>query len=458
MSLLTFHRWKAPLFAALLLCSTPPRSPAADNPAPPPAPENVSKSWYVAPSGDDGSDGSFDHPFASVMQAQKRAVPGDTVFLRGGVYPMKESQIARRQSIFAYLMELDKSGLPDKPITYRAYEGEKPVFDCTLVTPEGMRVDAFYVSGSWLRLIGLDVTGVQVTLTGHTQSICFENAGSHNIFERLTMHDGQAIGIYCIGGSQNLFLNCDAWNNWDYTSEDGKGGNVDGFGCHPPKGATGNIFRGCRAWYNSDDGFDCINSAEAVTFDHCWAFYNGLSAAGDKLGDGNGFKAGGYGKTPVPRLPSPIPRHVVTHCLAVGNKSSGFYANHHLGGCDWYHNTAFRNGINFNFLGRLADNFTDVPGSGHGIHNNLSLHSRSLVSNFDPKKNSAFANSFDSEMKVEDRFFLSLDEAQLLLPRKSNGDLPDITFLHPIPGSPLVEKRTDSGPDSPGSRPGIGAF
>ena len=38
---------------------------------------------------------------------------------------------------------------------------------------------------------------------------------------------------------------------------------------------TGNVFRGCRAWFNSDDGYDCINAKALVTFDNCWAFYNG---------------------------------------------------------------------------------------------------------------------------------------------------------------------------------------
>ena len=312
------------------------------------------------------------------------------------------------------------------------------MFDCSAVKPAGMRVNAFSVTGSWLHLQGLAVTGVQVTLKGHTQSICFENNSSHNIFERLAMHDGQAIGLYSVRGCSNLFVNCDAWNNWDFTSEDGKGGNVDGFGCHPPQGGAGNIFRGCRGWFNSDDGFDCIGAAEAVTFENCWAFYNGLNAAGAKLGDGNGFKAGGYGKRAASALPAPIPRHVIRGCLAVGNRSSGFYANHHPGGCDWFNNTAFRNSINFNFLGRLADNLTDVPGSGHRIRNNVSYRSRGLVTSFKPEQNEADHNTFAPEIKLTDRDFVSLDEKQLTLPRQPNGDLPAITLLHPAAGSALL--------------------
>ena len=175
---------------------------------------------------------------------------------------MVESQIAKKYRIWAYVTLLDKSGTQDKPIRYWAYEKETPVFDFSRVKPE-LRVTAFFVTGSWIHLKGLEVIGVQVTLKGHTQSICFDNEGSHNIYERLSMHDGQAIGIYSIKGSDNLFLNCDAYRNHDYVSEDGRGGNTDGFGCHPPAGGTGNVFRGCRAWFNSDDGFDCINAHES---------------------------------------------------------------------------------------------------------------------------------------------------------------------------------------------------
>lgn len=413
---------------------------------------------YVAPAGDDANPGTAAKPFATVQRAQKAAEPGDTVFIRGGTYHMTEAQIARRKGIFADITYLNKSGRPGKPITYRACENERPVFDCAAVKPEGARVDAFYVTGSWLHLIGLEVTGVQVTMKGHTQSICFENDGSHNIYERLSMHDGQAIGIYSVRGSSNLFLNCDAWSNWDYTSEDHEGGNVDGFGCHPTEGSVGNVFRGCRAWFNSDDGYDCLGAAEPVTFENCWAFYNGLNAAGAKLGDGNGFKAGGYGKRHASELPSPIPRHVIRGCLAVGNRASGFYANHHPGGCDWFNNSAFRNGSNFSFLGRLADNVTDVPGSGHRIRNNLSYRSRGLVTHLKPEDNEVDHNSFAPEMKLGDRDFVSLDEKQLQLPRQANGELPTITFLHPAEGSALIDSGVDVGLPFRGVRPDIGAF
>ena len=197
------------------------------------------------------------------------------------------------------------------------------------------------------------------------------------------MHDGMAIGFYLTKGSNNLVLNCDAYRNWDSVSENGAGGNTDGFGFHPNRGGTGNIARGCRAWFNSDDGFDCINASEGTVFENCQAFYNGYTPAFISKGDGNGFKVGGYGAAPVvSSLPNPIPNNTVRFCLAYRNKANGFYSNHHVQAANYYfNNTAYRNGTNFNMLSQKItkspktglDTCIDCPGFNHILHNNLSF-------------------------------------------------------------------------------------
>jgi hypothetical protein len=414
--------------------------------------------YFVSTTGSDGNPGTIEKPFATVQEAQAVVSPGDTVYIRGGTYSMKAEQVARRRGIWADVTFLDRSGTPGRRINYWAYRDERPVFDFSSVKLAGVRIDAFYVSGSWLHIKGLEVVGVQVTLKGHTQSICFENDGSHNIYEQLGMHDGQAIGIYSVKGSDNLFLNCDAYRNHDFTSEDGKGGNVDGFGCHPPKGGTGNVFRGCRAWFNSDDGFDCIGAREPVTFENCWAFFNGYTPKFERLADGNGFKAGGYGSTAADKLPRPIPRHQVIGCVAVGNKASGFYANHHPGGSDWFNNTGFRNGTDFNMLGRLLDNRTDVDGTGHKLRNNIAYKGRALISRMDSSKCDSANNSFTLGLPLRDQDFVNLDEAELVLPRRADGELPALNFLRPSPGSVLIDKGVDVGRHYQGAAPDLGAI
>ncbi len=414
--------------------------------------------YFVATDGNDTNAGTIDAPFASIQRAQESADPGDTVFIRGGTYTVLPNAIAYERRIWAHVIRLDKSGTEGNRINYWAYENETPVFDFTQVKPANKRVHAFSVSGSWLHLKGIEVVGVQVTITGHTQSICFANDGSENIYESLSMHDGHAIGVYSVQGKNNLFLNCDAYRNYDPVSEGGRGGNVDGFGCHPTRGSTGNVFRGCRAWFNSDDGFDCISAHESVTFENCWAFWNGYTRDFKSRADGNGFKIGGFGSISVRQLPRTIPRHVVRQCVAVKNKTHGFYGNHHIGGSDWFNNTAFANGSNFNFLSRLDDNVTDVAGYGHVVRNNLSHASRRLVTELDMTQSDVSHNSFTDEVDVTDADFESLDLSQLTLPRRPDDSLPEMTFLQLTHDSQFVDRGVDVGLSFTGKGPDYGAF
>lgn len=415
-----------------------------------------SATFYVAINGSDLNPGSINKPFSSIQKAQEVVSPGDTVYLRGGTYFMSESQITRKQGIYSYVTYLNKSGKEGATIKYWAYPGERPVFNYTNIKP-ATRVIAFYVSGSFIHFKGFEVVGVQVTLLNHTQSECFQNHGSNNIYEQLSMHDGQAIGFYLLAGSNNLILNCDAYNNYDYISEGGRGGNTDGFGSHGKKGDINNVFRGCRAWFNSDDGYDCINSFEPVIFENCWAMYNGYTPDFKSRADGNGFKAGGYGSRAASTLPVPIPRNIIRFSLAVRNKANGFYSNHHAAGSDWFNNSAYNNSVNYNMLNRLADNKTDVPGYGHLMRNNLGYKARlTEVDKLDVKQSDVRNNYFNLPVKVDAKDFAGLDESDLIKPRKADGSLPDVQFMRLVRRSDLVNAGLDIGFTYKGNKPDLG--
>ncbi len=419
----------------------------------------VAAELYVAPTGSDQNSGTIEAPFASLQPAQQAALPGDTVWIRGGTYNMQESQIARNRRGRAIVTLLDKSGMEGQPIRYWAFPNETPIFEYSVVKPSDARITAFQVDGSWLHVKGLTITGVQVTITRHTQSICVDNQGDHNVYEQLAMHDGQAIGLWIGRGSHNLVLNCDAYRNHDFTSEDQRGGNVDGFGFHAPAGSVGNVFRGCRAWFNSDDGFDFINTAEPATIENCWAFYNGFDPDFKSLADGNGFKIGGYARAPASKIPSPVPRHIVRGSVAVRNKAAGFYANHQPGGGDWLNNTAYRNSVNFNMLGRDRNDVNlDIDGFGHLMRNNLGFAGRREVSNLNEAASDVAGNYFNLPVKVDESDFLGLDLADLIKPRQTDGSLPRTNFLRLTPGSDLSDRGIDVGLPFCGMSPDLGAF
>jgi hypothetical protein len=418
--------------------------------------------YYVSPTGSDSNAGTIGAPFLTVQQGQSVAVPGDLIYIRGGTYTIPSTQIAFDDGLYSCVTYLNKSGTASAPIEYRAYPGEVPVFDFKNVKPANRRVTAFLVTGSYIYIKGIEIVGVQVTITTHTQSECFRNEGSNNIYEACKMHDGMANGFYLTKGGNNLILNCDAYNNWDNVSEDKLGGNVDGFGCHPYKqgaGYTGNVFRGDRAWFNSDDGFDCINAFEAITYENCWAFDNGYSQSFQSLGNGNGFKIGGFGTSTTPSVPAVIPRHTIRFCLAVTNKANGFYANHHLGGSDWYNNTSYNNAVNFNMLNRKSDYTADVPGYGHTLKNNLGYSGNSELTNIDLTLCAHSNNYTDlSGLTISNADFTSVDESMLTQGRHSDFTLPTNTFLRLVSGSDLIDKGVNLGFTYTGDSPDLGCF
>jgi hypothetical protein len=109
-------------------------------------------------------------------------------------------------------------------------------------------------------------------------------------------------------------------------------------------------------------------------------------------------------------------------------------------------------------LNRLADNRTDVPGYGHRMRNNLGYKGNKEVENLDAAKCDLSNNYFDLNLRATDQDFVSLDESQLTAPRKADGSLPDITFMHLKPQSQFVDKGQDIGFPYKGKAPDLGAF
>ncbi|MDE6394111.1 MAG: right-handed parallel beta-helix repeat-containing protein, partial [Duncaniella sp.] len=299
---------------------------------------------FVSPAGSDANSGSEDAPFLTIKKAIESAKAGTTIYLRGGTYRPAGSEIMREgaEGVYSCIYNLSVSGTAERPITISGYNDEKVTIDLSDVRPDA-RIIGFYVKADYWRLRKFDIVGIQVTQTGHTQSINVGLFGGSNcIVEQVNMHDGMGIGVYATRGSNNLILNCDAYNNYDPVSENGAGGNCDGFGFHLNRNDyTGNVIRGCRAWRNSDDGYDLISNLSQVVIENCWAWENGYDANRVSRGDGTGFKSGGYGMGTV-KAGTVAPRNVVRNCVAWSNKQNGFYANHHLGGLEFRNNSAYR--------------------------------------------------------------------------------------------------------------------
>lgn len=416
------------------------------------------KSIYIAPGGNDSAAGTIDAPLATLHAAYKKVVSGDTVYFRGGTYKVTDEQVMKYKSPYAYVFALEKAGTASKRTCFMGYPGERPVFDFSALNLNGEhRFAAFYLGADYLHLRNFDIIGVPVRLKGHTQSECVSaRKGSYCIVENLSMHDNMAIGYYQTAGSHNLVLNCDAYNNYDAYSEGQYGGNVDGFGCHVSKSSeVGNVFRNCRAWRNSDDGFDLINCYMPVEIDHCFAFFNGYQPTIDpkdttefkSAGDGNGIKGGGFGMSDTKQItfPNGCPQHYIHHCLAYRNKSNGIYSNHHLGGNRWEYNTSGMNQRhNYSMVNRKGTATTenvDVDGYEHILIGNVSWKgNRGDVTALNTEKCTLANNSFGPDaFMVADVDFVTVSPASFFTSRDAEGNLPEILFLVGKQGRKLAQ-------------------
>ncbi len=282
---------------------------------------------YVSPEGTSSGDGTIGSPL-DIYTAVKYVQTGQQILLGGGEYrltkPVRiERGIDGTKDNMIYMM-------PDPDAT------ERPVFDF-LESSAGMVIGGnyWYIKGIEIKRASDGNKGIQV-------------AGSHCILEDLeTHHNGnngidisrlysadEAATLYPEGvckGEQiwphdNLILNCTSYENSDAGYED-----ADGFTCKLTVG-EGNVFDGCIAYCNADDGWDLYSKSETgeigrVTIKNSVSFMNGYIHR-DKdedgkeelvvAGNGNGIKMGGE------TLPG---GHTVINCFAFLNKAKGIDSN-----------------------------------------------------------------------------------------------------------------------------------
>ena len=383
--------------------------------------------YYVATSGSDSNSGtSTNAPFATLGKAAGLAGAGNLVYVRGGTYSVSSK------------ISLTKFGSAANPIRIRAYPGETPVLD---YSGEGTGSDAISISGKYYWLYGLVLTNA-----GHNSIVI---SGSNNIVERCISLGARNSGFHITGGnggtatpSSNLFLNCDSTRSFDSPG----GGNADGFSAKWSLG-PGNVFRGCRSWENSDDGWDLWMGTQPVLITNCWAFRNGSNVwnSGSFAGNGNGFKLGG---SDVPAA------HRLVNCVSfnnVGNSGNGIDQNNNTAGLTVDQNVSWAN-RNKNFDMDHGANTTP-----HYVRNNISFAggaSDSFTSGTITNNNSWQVLS----SSVNPNDFLSMDTTLATAPRRDDGGLPETPFARPVPGGRLIDQGTNIGMPFYGPAPDLGAF
>jgi hypothetical protein len=412
----------------------------------------LAATYYVAPTGSDSAAGSESAPWGSIAHAQSSASAGDTIYVRGGTYSITAgTNTCSSQTATVNAIALTKSGTAGNLIKYWAYAGETPVFDYSNLQAD-CRVKGFDVTGNYIHMKGITVTGVKQRNNQNHESWGVWVSGSNNIFELLDIYHIDGTGLFIQNGSNNLVLNSDSHENFDPLTSNGACESGDGFGAHISANNPGNVFRGCRSWTNSDDDYDLINAFSVVTIENCWAWHAGYRYdTGAGCGNGNGFKCGGYG-TDTSTFPANPPVHVIRNNLSIGNRAAGFYANHHPGTITFYNNTSYNNNPDFKMLGMNTSGADITVGT---YRNNLAVGGTLTANATNPDDAS---NSWTLSVTANTADFQSTSETGLDGPRQADGSLPNIANFHLVAGSDLIDKGVDVGLPFNGSAPDLGCF
>ncbi len=265
---------------------------------------NEGQSLWVAP--DAKGNGTKDNPM-SIYDAVKYVQPGQTIVLMGGTYNLEKTVTVQRGI----------DGTADKKIYMVADPdaAERPVLDF------GGNCAGMVLAGDYWVFRGFDVTNSADAQKG------IQVSGSYNLLDGINAYRNGNTGIqisrylttdeYEDWPAYNTILNCSSYYNADKGFED-----ADGFAAKLTVG-DGNVFDGCIAHHNADDGWDLFakvqsGSIGSVTIKNSVAYANGYTESGGEAGNGNGFKMGGD---------SMSGKHVLENCVSYDNKAKGIDSN-----------------------------------------------------------------------------------------------------------------------------------
>lgn len=336
---------------------------------------------YAAPEGRSTGSGTNSDP-VDIYTAVKSAAPGRTILLKGGTYALDKTVIVER----------GVNGTADAKI-YMIADPEaatRPVLDF-----QG-RCAGMILAGDYWYFQGFDVTRSANAQKG------IQVSGSYNTVDNVVTYKNGNTGLQISRykstdnwedwPSYNLILNCTSYLNADAGYED-----ADGFAAKLTIG-EGNVFDGCIAAYNADDGWDLFAKVETgaigqVVIQNCVAFKNGyvLDENGQEVdaGNGNGFKMGGS---------SISGHHILRNSVSFGNKAKGIDSNS-CPDIEAYSSTSYNNeSFNVAFYTNDAKNTAFIAKGILSFKDSSNAAGQTVAEQFKPKgtqETSAYENAMN---------------------------------------------------------------
>ena len=295
----------------------------------------------------------------------------------------------------------------------------------------------------------------------------------HLRFENMTIYGNGGAGLWARTYDSVYMVNCDVYANCDSLDAGSPGGDGDGFVASARGGSNGDnsdttrvtYIEGCRAYWNSDDGFD-IGTIKQLVFINNWSFANGRMN-----GDGTGLKLS-YSWMLDQNS------RVVSNNITAYNQKEGDLSGAGMSETNLYDEVRGPRANYFNnFSYKDYCSYTHALGYWHCdsiffakdvYRNNISYAptnpsgTQAFFGCCDYGDPSPYVVASDNTFligelaaavnnpafTVTDDDFVSLDSAELRLPRKSSGALPDITFSRLVGGSDMKSEGMDVGMSS----------
>ncbi len=282
------------------------------------APVVTGSTIYVSPTGSDNGLGTTSSPM-SITKAISSIQQGGTIYLTGGTYKLNKQLTITETN----------SGTASKMNNLVALNGAEVILDFSAqaygepsTNERGIQLDGSYWYIKGITVQGAADNGFFVSGKNNKLELCVARANRDTGIQ--ISRRNSSLSSMKDWPANNLILNCTSYNN----SDPATGENADGFAAKLTCG-EGNVFDGCIAYNNVDDGWDLYAKTEtgpigSVTIKNCIAFRNGATTDGHFTAnsDGNGFKLGGSGIA-VP--------HRIENSIAFENKNHGFTDNSNPG-------------------------------------------------------------------------------------------------------------------------------
>ena len=199
------------------------------------------RAFYVSPSGSDANPGTLTQPWKTIKKAASVVLPGDTVYVRGGVY--------------TETVVISRSGSAENPIQFLAYQGEKPVVDGNYVRP-GMGNGLINLDGDWIILVGFEVL--------HSQDAGVKLYGRHNTARNIYAHHNRGAGIL-IQGDYGTVENSQIWRNSFEENGSPRGGTGLSAARDEKDGITDYaVMRGNIIWENGGEGLSSFQANQIL--------------------------------------------------------------------------------------------------------------------------------------------------------------------------------------------------